>query len=98
MGKPQSKQEEVIIAQTGGTNTASASQDHPSYTTNQLLGVLIGFIALLSLLAFYKYYKKAHKKWIRREITMNDLRRSCLRPVVSSLPHLGDPAAMTAKG
>lgn len=81
MGKPQSKQEEIIIAQNGAGNAASATQDlqyHIS-TTNILLIVIITIIALVSLLCFYQHYKKTHKNWMRREINLNDLRRSLRR-------------------
>lgn len=80
MGKEQSK-EKVIIAQNaaGGENAATAAIDvlknHASIT-NALLGVLVVLVVLGIFACSYRQYKKAHTNWIRREITLSDLRRS----------------------
>lgn len=79
MGKQQSKEEQVIIAQTasGGNNQSSLEHlnYHASFTTSLLAAICV--ILALALLYFgYRQYSKCHRRWIQREILENHLRRS----------------------
>lgn len=96
MGNKQYKQEDIVIAQnaSGGSNTASAAEDLKFHagTTNILLLVIVTLMALGGVYGVYRLYKKTHKKWMRREITLNEFRRSFrLRPKVGQVAAPGLP-------
>lgn len=78
MGKSYSKQEEkeVIIAQTAvGENSASGITEKHMYPNNILLSTILAVTGLIILIVLFKYYKRCHKAWMRKELRGELLRR-----------------------
>lgn len=77
MGKQQSKEQEVIIAQNGAGNSASADQlvQHASTITYVLIAICV-ILTVGGAIWLLRYYKKCHTKWIDRGINAYELRRS----------------------
>lgn len=79
MGGQQTKEEEVIIAQTssGGDNRANVDQLMNSVSTTQVLLIVVCVVVcVFALIAFYRLYHKYHTQMIQGEINQFMMRRT----------------------
>lgn len=82
MGKSYSKQEEkeVIITQNAvGDNGASGIRTDHIQANNILLTIVLALAGVGILFVLYKYYRKCHQNWMRREMRQEFYRRVQLR-------------------
>lgn len=77
MGKQQSKEQEIIIAQNGAGNSASTEQLlwHATSTSYALIAIC-ALLFIGAAIILFRYYRKCHGEWIQRGIDAYDLRRS----------------------
>lgn len=77
MGTTQTKQEDVVIAQTasGGSNSTSVPEEKFT-TTNVLLGIITAILILAAIITLYRLFKRSQEALIDRRITLRELQRS----------------------
>lgn len=74
MGKQQSKEENIVIAQNaaGGTNNAPIDEFRFHMKTSSILLCVIVLCLILGVLyGVFRIYRKCHLRWIRQEFEMN---------------------------
>ncbi|PZC77362.1 hypothetical protein B5X24_HaOG203522 [Helicoverpa armigera] len=78
MGQTYNKQEEkeVIISQNAiGDNGATGTAADHLQANNILLSIFLAVLGIGMMIFIFKFYKKCHSKWIRKEIQSDFMRR-----------------------